>query len=115
MWANSGDYVQVVDANVGFNKVDARIERRYEYTVELGADGDALATLTVHYDNQSRGGHDRFARQELPTGDYSEGWVDGCYWTYLQVLTPAGTELLSVEPDQWPAGTMWEQMEPIGR
>ena len=108
----TGDYLQIVDANVGFNKVDARVSRQVEYRVKLGPDGDAIADLSIEYTNQSQLELAEPCRQELPSGDYSEGWVDGCYWTYLQVLAPAGSQLLQASPEQWPPNTLWEQKNP---
>ncbi|MCL6482540.1 MAG: hypothetical protein K6U02_12550, partial [Firmicutes bacterium] len=45
------DYVALVDSNMGYNKVDAVLERsmRYQVTWPDGPDAPALATLAVTY------------------------------------------------------------------
>ncbi len=98
------DYLALVDSNVGFNKVDAVMERRLSYRVEWpddDPDGRALATATITY------------RHTLPVpghtclhtarygGEYRE-MMRRCYFDYVRLYVPRGSELLSaqgVEPD----------------
>jgi sortase A len=107
-----GDYLQVVDSNVGFNKTDFRVSRQVDYQVSLSNTGQATATLVITYHNHSQVPELLECVQELPTGGYSGDWVDGCYWDYLRVLVPAGSRLLQAEPEAWPPNTVWQQQNP---
>ncbi len=98
------DYLALVDSNVGFNKVDGVMERRLAYRVEWpddDPDGRALAQATITY------------RHTLPVpghtclhtarygGEYRE-MMRRCYFDYVRLYVPRGSELLSVqgvEPD----------------
>ncbi|MCI0477737.1 MAG: DUF4012 domain-containing protein, partial [Anaerolineales bacterium] len=48
----AGDYLNVVDSNLGFNKVNARITREISYTVRLNENGGE-ATVEITYHNPS--------------------------------------------------------------
>jgi len=112
LWQGAGDYIKIVDANVGFNKANARVTRNVIVDVALGPKGDAIARVSIQYENHSQVDSTESCVQELPSGDYAEGWVDACYWTFTRLYTPAGSQLLSAVPDQWPPNTLWEQKNP---
>lgn len=95
------DYLMVIDANLGFNKVDAHIERRIEHSVDLRADPPrAEVILTYRNKSQDRGDscqhEDLRGQTEYKVGSYEE-LTQGCYWDYVRVYTPAGSQLTSVE------------------
>jgi hypothetical protein len=93
-----GDYVMVVDSNVGWNKVDRNIERRIAYRVV--AEGDALISrLCVTYQSVSPAIDKPCVWRSLYGDSYRE-LTEGCYWNYVRVLTPQGSDLLSYEGGQ---------------
>ncbi|MFQ5577254.1 MAG: DUF4012 domain-containing protein [Anaerolineae bacterium] len=95
----AGDYLLVVDSNVGFNKANAVVEASLEYEVALADDGGATARLTTRYRNNSAG--DERCRHRPRSGiggaDYWE-IINRCYWNYIRVYTPLHSELLKATP-----------------
>lgn len=91
------DFLAVVDTNMGYNKVDAAIERSLDYQVSWpdGAGQPAHATLTLTYTHP--------IDAEDPGCDltprYGESYADliaRCYFNYVRVYTPAGSKLIEV-------------------
>jgi hypothetical protein len=99
--AGDGDYLFVVDANVGFRKVNPNIEQSIQYEVELTPATRPVARLTLRYRNRSQGSPTCFAG-----AGYEESYeemMQGCYWDYVRVYAPGGSRLLQVEgSDQAP-------------
>jgi len=101
----AGDYLLVVDSNVGYNKVTASVRQALDYRVTIDGKGTALGTLTLVYENTSPpepGPCDMF-RQYAPS---YEGVIQGCYWNYVRVYAPTGSRLLrgSGADEPWVAG-----------
>ena len=89
-----GDYLLVVDSNVGYNKVSASVQEALDYRVAIPASGLLRARLTIRYHNDSRaieGPCDKY-RQYLPT---YEALTQGCYWDYVRVYAPQGAQLIA--------------------
>jgi hypothetical protein len=86
-----GDYLMVVDTNMGFNKVNAHIKANLNYRVEIKADGAAQATLTVRHVNPSSG--DAACNPHPHYGAGYDDLVNRCYWDYLRVYAPGGSKL----------------------
>jgi len=102
-----GDYLAVVDSNLGYNKVTANIAQSAGYEVSMDASGQARASLTIRYANKSSvslAECDKF-RQYVPTYD---ALTQGCYWDYVRVYVPAGAELLSSVGGDEPITTTME-------
>ncbi|MCG2770066.1 MAG: DUF4012 domain-containing protein [Anaerolineae bacterium] len=94
----TGDYLMVVDSNVGFNKVNAKIEQSIEYRISLQEQEGPLAELVLSYRHLSDVRLDecvRESRYDLDLG-YQE-MMDRCYWDYVRVYAPQGSSLLGVE------------------
>ncbi|HXF64426.1 MAG TPA: DUF4012 domain-containing protein [Caldilineaceae bacterium] len=92
------DYVALVDSNMGYNKVDAVLERsmRYQVTWPDGPDAPALATLAVTYRHPLKvEGHvcDPSSNYGLVYTDM----IERCYFDYVRLYTPLGSELVSIE------------------
>ena len=103
----AGDYLMVVDANVGFNKVNAVVQTQITYTVNLSAPQTPTAVVTVEHFNPAQGALP--CRQKV---DYSQDniatysdLIQRCYWDYLRVYQPAGAGLQSASlqavPGEW--------------
>jgi hypothetical protein len=91
--SSHGDRLMVVDSNVGFNKVDASIEREIDYRVDLGADGGPQARLALTYRNRSTQPLAQCHREPAYGARYAD-LMQGCYWAYIRVYVPAGSRLL---------------------
>lgn len=101
----ASDALLVVDTNVGFNKVDVNIERAIHYRVDLTTPENPRAQLVVTYQNQSR----RVVEACVQEARYGRTYADmtqRCYWDYVRVYAPAGSQLLSGPPPVLPAGSL---------
>jgi hypothetical protein len=103
--ASSSDVLFVVDTNVGFNKVDANVDRSIHYQVDLGASGGPRARLTLTYTNHSQREVEACI-QESRYGDQYADMMDRCYWNYLRVYVPVGSRLLAGPEVPLPGGSL---------
>jgi hypothetical protein len=89
-----GDYLLAVDANLGFNKASALVERRLTYQVRLAEEGGAQAHATLLY--QHRGRKQGTACRHEPRYDpvYVQN-MERCYWDYLRLVVPGDAQLVS--------------------
>jgi hypothetical protein len=71
-----GDYLMMVDANLGSFKSDYYIERSFEYTVDLSRDTPE-AKLRINYNHTAK----------------EKDWMTKNYLTYLRVYVPLGSSL----------------------
>lgn len=101
----SGDYLQVVDANVGFNKVDPVVRREIDYQVDLRNPNQGQAVVTVRYVNQSPSQPEPCTQGVEERLTYEEGMV-GCYWNYVRFYVPEGAQLLEGERAPLPDGSL---------
>jgi len=95
MVPTDGDYLFVVDSNVGFNKVNPVVQQAITYTVNL-ADTPPTALLQIRYAHGSTARLDECVH-ESRYGDTYQDMMDRCYWDYIRVFAPAGAELMSRE------------------
>lgn len=92
----SADYLNVIDSNVGFNKVNARVTREIFYTVRLHeSGGDATAEILYHNPSRPESDACDLLRQHKDTTYVS--MEQSCYWNYVRVLTPRFTQLVSAQ------------------
>ena len=101
----SGDYLQVVDANVGFNKVDPAVQRTIEYQVDLRDPNQGRAAVSVDYLNQSPTQPEPCLQGVKERLTYEEGMI-GCYWDYVRFYVPEGSQLLETERATLPSGSL---------
>jgi hypothetical protein len=85
------DFLMVVDANVGYNKANARIDEEIVYQVDLES-SPPEAVLTLVYTHT--GTVDVPCVHEPVYGSTYEDMMDRCYWYYVRAYTPEGSELL---------------------
>lgn len=77
-----GDYLMIVDSNLGANKANYFVKRSVTYEAERSnRDGEVASILTVNYNH---------------TGT-SNAWPGGPYRNYLEVLLPLKASLTSAE------------------
>jgi hypothetical protein len=89
------DFLAVIDSNVGFNKASAAVRAALDYTV-TNRDGRLESTLVLKYVH---------AAPPLPAdqpcdrtpryGTSYDEMVRRCYWDYLRIYVPEGSELVS--------------------
>lgn len=98
-----GDFLMVVDANVGFNKANAVVETEVIYRVDLTDPSRPTSRLTVIHHNN--------APAKIPCVQWGGPRLDGeehypmnaCYWNYMRVYTPTGVQMLDATPQSVPA------------
>lgn len=105
-----GDFLMVVDSNMGYNKVGIYIERAIDYSIDLGRQPSPQALVTLHYRHTGppqtepcyQGVSDEF-EQGL---DYL-ALADQCYWNYVRVYTPGGSQLIESSHHTVPGESMF--------
>jgi hypothetical protein len=90
-----GDYLLALDTNMGYNKVNLYVEKLVSYEVNLSQDAAPQATLTLTYHNRSPA--EESCEHEARIEATYEQMAQGCYWNYLRIYVPMGSELLSAE------------------
>lgn len=92
-----GDFLAVVDSNVGYNKVDAAVQRALQYAVAWpqGYDQPAEVMLTLTY-TQPVVAEDPGCNPAPRYGDNYADLIARCYFDYVRVFVPGGSELINV-------------------
>jgi hypothetical protein len=93
--SNPGDYLMVVDANLGFNKVNPLISEDMNYRVELWADGTGQADLYLNYAHQGKKANVLCTQLLFTKAVTYEDLVNTCYYDYLRLVVPEGSHLIS--------------------
>jgi hypothetical protein len=88
------DYLMVVDANVGFNKASALVDRQLTYQIALAEDGSAQAHATLVYEHRAQKRRNTCLNRLRYDPVYEQNMAR-CYWNYVQVVVPAGADLVS--------------------
>lgn len=88
-----GDFLMLVDTNMGFNKADALVDRSLVYTVDLRHPERPVARLQVHYQNHALPGIP--CQHHAEYRNTYESLRQRCYWNYWRILTPAESQLIS--------------------
>ena len=92
-----GDYLMVVDSNVGWNKANAAVDRQTAYRVTPAADGTIEAQLELTYTHKGQSNNEPCVHVTAPYGESYQDLVDRCYFDYVRVYVPEGARLLSAE------------------
>lgn len=100
-----GDFLYWVDSNIGFNKVDAVVERQLHYSIDLSNADRVVGKISMQYEHTL----------SLPVeckhiatyGDeiaYSK-MMERCYWDYWRLYLPPGSSFISAQvvdiPGNW--------------
>jgi hypothetical protein len=112
--AQPGDLLAVIDANVGFTKASAIVERQTDYQVSLGPDGSAAAYVSLVYQHPSQ--KTLAACQITPRYDpvYVD-MMDRCYWDYVRLVVPKEATLRTAPHIIVPAAAMLRGKATIGQ
>ncbi|MBN2391229.1 MAG: DUF4012 domain-containing protein [Anaerolineae bacterium] len=102
LYAGEGDYLMVVDANLGYSKVNPYIAASLGYAVDLRDPQQPQAFLTLQYQhNGPRTSEPCYHFYKPPMLTY-ESLMQQCYWDYVRVYVPEGTQPLSATPNPIP-------------
>ncbi len=99
-----GDFLMVVDSNMGYNKASARVEQEAIYEVDL-RQSPPEASLTLTYTHTSTA--DVACRPETRYAASYEGMMERCYWGYARVLAREGSELMEATRIPVPGEMLW--------
>ena len=97
-----GDFLSVIDSNVGFNKANLFVRQALDYQV-LDAAGGLEATLTITYTHTADPGADPRCDRNQGYGATYEALAARCYWDYLRVYVPGDSELIASDGLNAPA------------
>ncbi len=100
-----GDYLYLVDSNVGFNKVDSVINRSITYQVDLSDVNNPVAKVILTYQNSGAGNVPCKQIASYGSGTYQDLQLR-CYWDYWRIYTPLGSVLLSANAQPVAAGAL---------
>jgi hypothetical protein len=89
-----GDYLMVVDSNLGFNKASALVERRLSYDVVLSEDGGAQVKARLVYQHPAPERIEDCWQEPRYDPVYEQN-MERCYWDYVRLVVPAGATLIS--------------------
>ena len=114
--APPGDFLMVVDMNVGYNKSNLLIERSIDYEVSLADLATPSATLNVRYRHTGTNSDKNCfqgVKEEFEAASGYMSLADQCYWNYLRAYVPAGSQLTDssrhiVPGDTLFSGVTWE-------
>jgi hypothetical protein len=99
----AGDYWMVVDANLGFNKVNAVVDSSIAYTLTLQPDGSADAEMTIHYRHAGAPAAGCVHQIEYSLALSYEALVQSCYWDYVRLYVPQQAQLRAMSSHSVPA------------
>jgi hypothetical protein len=99
-----GDYLFLVDSNLGFNKTDAVVDRNLSYFVDLSNPQNILAMLIIRYSHTIEQETACKHESSYGSGVYHDMQIR-CYWNYWRVYTQPGTILTS--NNQTPVPGKW--------
>ncbi|MBI5715001.1 MAG: DUF4012 domain-containing protein, partial [Chloroflexi bacterium] len=104
--ASSGDYLFVVNSNIGFNKVNAAVKTSFDYRVNLSNLSSPTASLRITHQNPptEKQAPCRHA-PDYGSGQYAE-LIARCYWDYLRVYVSKDARLINATPHDIPAEWM---------
>jgi hypothetical protein len=96
--APPGDFLMVVDTNMGYNKSNVYIQRATNYRVFLQG-ATPRAELAVRYDHTGPAKDEacyQGTKQEYEQSLPYLASAEKCYWNYLRIYSPAGSGLLNL-------------------
>ncbi|HUH97374.1 MAG TPA: DUF4012 domain-containing protein [Anaerolineales bacterium] len=112
-----GDFLMAVDSNIGFDKTNAVVLSSLSYDVDLTNPAAPVGSLSVTHKNYSVGSGDCIQSHwiKIPAPDEEYYPIEDCFYDYLRVYMPAGTNLLSATPQSIPAQWMILQTSPAAK
>jgi len=111
---NNHDFLMVVDTNVGYNKANLYIDRSISYTVDLAVEATPLAALIIEHAHTGPPNAEPCTQGTLQEYVNREDYLalaDKCYWNYLRVYAPAGSQLLESPTHIIPAASWYGRFD----
>ena len=102
---SAGDYLYLVDSNVGFNKVDSVVTRSLTYRVDLREMTAPSGEVTMIYQNNATGNAACVQVASYGNGTYQD-MQQRCYWDYWRLYSPGGVEFISSDAQPVPASEL---------
>lgn len=103
------DMWMAVDTNVGYNKVNVFVERRLRYQVDLTTPSAPQAELALTYTHTGEPQAERCFQGTPYTEDVTYlGRADNCYWNYLRLYVPPGSQLEEATSHTIPGDTTYK-------
>jgi len=106
----AGDFLELVDSNIGFNKTDTVVNRSIQYKVDLTNPAQPKAEFSAHY--QHTVSVIVPCVQEAEYSQTYQGMQLRCYWDYWRVLTRStrltASQVASVPADQLLDKQAWD-------
>lgn len=102
-----GDFLMLVDSNVGFGKIDQYIERSLTYLVNLEDISNPLAEIQLRYE------HTHSGSEQCLQGVSNNSMYDfpRCYWDYWRLLTVKDAKLMDAQFEPVPKEYFLEQVD----
>lgn len=101
----NGDFLMVVDSNIGYNKANPVVETLYTYDVDLTQPQAPESILVVSQANASPSTRS-CVQYGGATPEDNRYPIYHCYWNYLRVYALTGATLTDATPHQVPADWM---------
>jgi hypothetical protein len=101
-----GDFLMVVDTNIGFNKTNAVVKSSLFYDVDLTNSSKPTSSLEIIHENNAKGVLVCKQWDKIRLQGEADYPITDCYWNYLRVYTSQGTKLLNATPQYIPDGWM---------
>ena len=111
--AAGGDYLMVVDTNVGFNKVNPNVDEAIDYWVTIDEVGNVHSVATLTYHNRSTREVEECVQEARYDLTY-EGMMNRCYWDYLRLYVPQGAKLGEATRNPLPTGSLYRRLSGAG-
>jgi hypothetical protein len=93
--SSDGDYLMIVDSNIGYSKGNPLLDQRASYKVKLDTAGNGHATLVLDYTHRGTKSNIVCSGVPIPyveTLTY-EDMMHRCYYDYIRLIVPPGSEL----------------------
>jgi hypothetical protein len=111
--STDGDYLMVVDTNMGFNKVNLNVDQALHYRVTIDEAGNVRAVATLTYHNMSTREVEECVQEARYDLTY-EGMMNRCYWDYLRLYVPEGASLVVATSNPLPPGSLYRKLSGAG-
>jgi hypothetical protein len=101
--STTGDFLMLVDTNVGFNKTNLVVATSLNYDLDLRDPSAPVSRLFVQHANGAPAGVPCVQWGQPDPPDEASYPVNRCYWDYLRVYVPQSTRLMDSAAQDIPA------------
>lgn len=103
-----GDFWMAVDTNLGYNKVNLLVDRSFIYYVNLVEPATARLAIDYRHSGAAEGSpcYQGVAEEFKRADDYLS-LSDVCYWNYVRLYAPLGSQLLDSSRHVVPGETLF--------